>query len=185
MLVAEAETQLKARMMRLTSLAFTMIDKDDVIPIGDPITYEVQVINQGDNPDENVQVELEVPEGMKVEQVEGPGKAQVNGQKVTIDTAETLEAGQRWVWNLTAISEAAGEKVVKGTLTSQELESAIETEEASTFFDASQQQSQQSESSSQQSEHQQAEQQEAEQREAQQEEQQQQEDSEDNSDDDS
>lgn len=151
MTIAEAKTSLSTQVRELTSLAVTLVDLDDVIPTGDPITYRVRVKNQGETADRKVQVALQLPDGLKFEKAEGPEKPQAEGQKVTLGPVDQLPPGEMIEWTVTTLTESAGEKLVKASLTSEELEKPVESEEISTIFDANQNQTQSSQDSSESS----------------------------------
>ncbi|WP_166830675.1 COG1361 S-layer family protein [Thalassoroseus pseudoceratinae] len=134
--VAKASSNLTSRVVKITSLRLSVVDTDDVIPAGDTVTYRVRVKNQGEYPDEDVQVKLALPEGMSYKSSDGPTDVKSKGQDVTLGAVDKLEAGDTVEWMITVNTSKGGEHIVEATLDSDGLENTVNAEEVTTTYNA-------------------------------------------------
>ena len=133
--IAKASGNLSSRVVKITSLRLSVVDTSDVIAVGNPVTYRVRVKNQGEYADENVQVKLKLPEGLTYKSADGPTDVKSEGQNVTFDAVDELEAGDTIEWMITVDTSEAGEHIVEGTLDSKGLENTVNGEEVTTIYD--------------------------------------------------
>lgn len=137
MAVAEASSKLSSRVVKITSLRLSIVDTSDVIAVGNPVTYRIRVKNQGEYADENVQVKLELPEGLTYKSSDGPTKVKSEGQNLALGAVKELEAGDTAEWMITVDTEDSGEHIVKAQLDSEGLDNSVSAEEVTTTYDAS------------------------------------------------
>ncbi len=134
--IAKASSNLSSRVMKITSLRLSVVDTDDVIPVGEPVTYRVRVKNQGDYADENIQVKLALPEALTYKSADGPTDVKSEGQNITLGAIDEFEAGETVEWMITVDTSEGGEHIVEATLDSDGLDNTVKGEEVTTTYDA-------------------------------------------------
>ena len=66
----------------IAAILLEVVDIDDPVEVGAETAYEILITNQGTDYATNVQIKLDVPEGMEITNSRGPTKATVKGQTV-------------------------------------------------------------------------------------------------------
>ncbi len=99
---AEVQTTAEAELITLPALRLSMIDLEDQVAIGETVTYQITVVNQGSDFDNDLRVTCELPEGLTFEDASGPTQAKADGQKVIFAPVETLQPGERLQWKMRA-----------------------------------------------------------------------------------
>ncbi len=66
----------------IAAILLEVVDVDDPVEVGAETAYEILITNQGTDYATNVQIKLDVPEGMEITNSRGPTKATVKGQTV-------------------------------------------------------------------------------------------------------
>ncbi|TWT74248.1 DUF11 domain-containing protein [Allorhodopirellula solitaria] len=120
--------------VRLPALQIMIIDSDDPVANGDEVTYTARVWNEGDAADSNVQLEMEIPDGLEFVSANGPTEFNQDGGVVTFDAIKSMKAGQREDYKLVAKASGSGSVKVKANLSSKTLDESVSSEEPTELF---------------------------------------------------
>lgn len=118
----------------LPALLVTVVDDEDPIAVGNQVTYEITVINQGTAADENIEVTAKLPRTMSF--VEGSGETKVTskGSDVTFGKLDRLEAGERATWMVQASADSQGGSRLEVELKSKALDRPARTAEPTQLY---------------------------------------------------
>ncbi|MBY0261904.1 MAG: DUF11 domain-containing protein, partial [Phycisphaerales bacterium] len=100
--------------------------------VGDNHNYRLEVKNQGQIPLTGTKMVVTLPDGLSF--VSSPANPQVAGNKVTFNIG-TVAPGANVVFNFVAKSSKAGELLVVGETTCNELKTPIRDDELTNFVD--------------------------------------------------
>jgi uncharacterized repeat protein (TIGR01451 family) len=128
--IATQQTELIA----LPDLMLAVVDNQGTVPQGEEVTYTIVVKNQGEAPDQNVQITAEMPAELEFVQADGPTDVKSDGQQLTFAPIETLEPNQRAVYKVTAKAAGEGEVLFRTQLSSQGMSRTATAEEPTQLF---------------------------------------------------
>jgi len=139
--LAEKEVGLEIRAApALSPASLSMIVNEDYDPVtaGRELTYDIQVFNNGQQPDSQVTVVAEVPLEMTLvpEQTFGPEGFEVDGQTVRFKVVETIEPRGRLTYRLRVQAREPGEVRLRARLSSEGLRDPIPVEQKTTILPA-------------------------------------------------
>lgn len=123
------------RIVRLPGLQVYTLDDVDPAEVGSPVTYTIRVKNEGDAPDQDIQITATLPEQMTLDNADGPTESQQDGATITFQPIDQLNPGEEAEYTLTATVQSAGAVQLKVELVSQSFTSPIETAEPTRLFD--------------------------------------------------
>lgn len=123
------------RIIRLPGLQVYTLDDADPAKVGSPITYTIRVKNEGEAPDQNIQITATLPEQLKLDNADGPTESQHEGSTITFQPIDQLNPGEEAEYTLTATVQSAGAAQLKVELVSQSFTSPVETSEPTQLFD--------------------------------------------------
>jgi hypothetical protein len=138
--VAEAENRVtsiamaQAEIVRLPALQMVVVDDQDPVADNTQVTYTIRVLNEGDAADHQVQLQVEIPEGLKFASANGPTKFNQDGSTVTFDPIKTLNAGDVVDFKVSAKNNGQGNVLFKAMLTSESLNKEVVGEEPTRLF---------------------------------------------------
>ncbi|OYP34574.1 DUF11 domain-containing protein [Rhodopirellula sp. MGV] len=112
----------------LAELTFSIADTADPIEVGGVTTYEIRVSNTGSKDDNNVNVALQLPQGMTLVE-QGDYTAQGNGV-ITFSPRGLLKANDEVVYRVKAQGVAPGRHLVKAIVTSDQSNVPVTKEES-------------------------------------------------------
>jgi len=69
-------------------------DESDLIIVGDPVTYDIEITNQGSAPDKDINIVCEVEDGIEIIEAGGDAQATMDGKTVTFASIPTLAPGE-------------------------------------------------------------------------------------------
>ncbi len=124
-----------AKVVRLPALQLVAFDDEDPVSQGSEIAYTIRVWNEGDAPDQNVQIAVNLPEGLEFKKADGPTDHSMEGSKVVFEPIDTLQPGERREYQVMANSIGSGSVRVAAELTSQMLSQPVVAEEPTRLFD--------------------------------------------------
>lgn len=110
-----------------------VIDLDDPILVGENVTYQIVVTNQGSAPDRNISIVCNLEAA--AEFVTASGQYEVNGQTVTFAPVGVLNTKERVVFELTVKAVAAGDIRFGVTMNTEELERPVQETESTNFYE--------------------------------------------------
>lgn len=130
----------EVKIVRLPAMQLLVVDDEDPVSNGAEVRYMIRVWNEGDAPDNNVQLVAKLPEGLSFQSAEGPTKHNNDGATVTFEPIESMKAGERADYLVIAKSEGEGNVRFEAKLSSEKLSEAVSTQEPTRLFKRQQQQ---------------------------------------------
>ncbi len=132
---AESIAMARTKIVRLPAMQLMVIDDEDPVIKGDQVVYNIRVWNEGDAPDSNVKLVAELPDGLQFVSANGPTANSQDGSTVTFEPINTMRAGDRADYKVTA--KSVGDKAVRFevNLTSKKLPAAVTAEEPTRLFE--------------------------------------------------
>jgi uncharacterized repeat protein (TIGR01451 family) len=119
---------------QLSELFFDIDDAADAIEVGTATTWRVRVINQGQIPATNVEVQVEFADALRPQAVEGAPRHQIRGQTVVLEPIPTLAPGQEVAFVVRADALAPGEHRTIVSVRSDDREIAVSKEESTHVY---------------------------------------------------
>ncbi len=119
---------------QLSELFFDIDDTADAIEVGTGTTYRIRVINQGQIPATNVQVQVDFAEAIQPVSVEGALRHEIRNRSVVLDPIPTLAPGQELAFVIEANALAAGDHQTVVSVRSDDREIAISKEESTHVY---------------------------------------------------
>jgi uncharacterized repeat protein (TIGR01451 family) len=117
-----AKAEVSTEVISLPALALVASDAQDPVKVGETVTYNVAVVNEGTAPAKNVQVVANLPEQVKFESADGSNEGEHEGNKITFPAVDELAPGESLEWRITANVEQAGSSKLEVQLTSESLQ---------------------------------------------------------------
>lgn len=114
----------------VSGILLEVVDLEDPVEVGKPVTYEIRVINQGSAPVTNVRLACSVPESQEF--VSGEGASAVSGEAraITLAPLAALAPKAEVSWRLVLKALKGGDARFKVELTGDQFPRAIEEYEA-------------------------------------------------------
>ncbi len=140
----KAETQVQAVAMQQTeiialpALAIDIVDREDPVAVNDEFIYTITVINEGQAVDNNIELNVEVPDQLEVVGVEGTTQGQKEQNRVTFQPVEQLEPGQKASWQVRTKATSAGQANLRAEVKSEGLQRPATAEEPTRLIGAGQ-----------------------------------------------
>lgn len=117
----------------LPALRLELEDESDLIIVGEPVMYRIEVMNQGSAPDMNVRIACEVEDGIEIVNAGGDAQATVNGKEITFAEIPSIAPGETISLTVTVKSTKELNSRFRVSLTSADLTRPV-TENESTRF---------------------------------------------------
>ncbi len=127
---ATARTEIRG----LPALLLEVVDESDLILVGDNVTYEIRVENQGSASDTDIRVECLVEEGIQIVGTGETYSAEVTDRKVVFDTIPELKPGGKVVMTVTVRSSRELDSRFTVNLTSAQKTRPVTEMEATNFY---------------------------------------------------
>lgn len=117
-------------MVGIPAVLLEVIDLEDPIEVGNPVTYEIRVTNQGSAPGTNIRLTCLLPELQEF--ISGTGATAVNAQarQVTLEPLAVLEPKATATWRVLVRAVAPGDARFKVELVSDQFAQPIDEHEA-------------------------------------------------------
>ena len=131
-IVAQNETQVAVN--SLAELTFSISDTSDPIEIGGITTYEIRVKNSGSRPDRNVQVQLQLPQGVKFISSESDAQ-QPRAGTIAFRPRDHLAANGEIVYQIKTQGVLAGTHLIEAVVNSQESRIPVKKQESTMVYD--------------------------------------------------
>jgi uncharacterized repeat protein (TIGR01451 family) len=132
-IAAEAKTQVTVA--GLAELAFTIGQDNGTVEIGASTTYAVQVTNVGDQADRNVALEVQLPEGSELLEVNSPVEYRAEGSRIVFAPLDEMRSRDVQTFRLQVRHNRAGNQVIRSQLTSENWPVAVVKEEGTLVYD--------------------------------------------------
>ncbi|WP_161604494.1 DUF11 domain-containing protein [Roseiconus nitratireducens] len=124
----------KASVVRLPAMQLVVIDDEDPAADGEQVVYTVRVWNEGDAKDQNVKLNVNIPDGLTFVSAEGPTEHSQDGSTVTFEPVDSMGPGDREDFKVTTKSKGKGNVLLEAKLTSKSLNKAVAAEEPTRLF---------------------------------------------------
>ena len=112
------------------ALNVCIVDTEDPICIGETTTYNITVVNQGSEADNNVVVTLTFPDELEPLRASGDSQGQVSGQTVKFAAYPNLGARQTLKYRVDAKAKKSGDARVKLEVSSDSIKTPIVQQES-------------------------------------------------------
>lgn len=126
---ATARTEVRG----LPALLLEVVDESDLIVVGEPVTYNISITNQGSAPDMNVRITCEVEDGIEIVNAGGDSQATVTGKTVTFAEIASLAPGEEVNMKVTVKSSRELNSQFQVSLTSADMTRAVVENEPTRF----------------------------------------------------
>lgn len=128
------ETRQSLAVEQLSELFFDIDDTADAIEVGTGTTYRVRVVNQGQIPATNVQIQVEFANAIQPVAVQGGLRNQIRGQTVVLDPIASMQPGQEISFIVSAKAVQAGEHRTIVSVRSDDRDIAVSKEESTHVY---------------------------------------------------
>ena len=125
------------KVVRLPALQFSVVDDEDPVKSGSKVRYTINVWNEGDAPDQNVQVIAKLPNNLKFDSANGPTEVKSEGNTIRFEPIKTMQPGDRAEFTVTAKPIGTGNARFEAALTSKMLQNKVISEEPTRLVDSS------------------------------------------------
>jgi|GEM_PF-6815917 len=120
-------------------LTLEIADRNDNIPVGDNVYYEIYIRNNSNRPDTQVQLSVFLPEGMILDRMKTGGSTSLKNyenQIVTFEPVAQLPGGKELIYRVVATYNRVGNVVVKAEVRSASLPQPILDDQRTEFYQA-------------------------------------------------
>jgi uncharacterized repeat protein (TIGR01451 family) len=111
------------------------IDQEDPVAVGETVTYEVRVKNQGSAEDLGVELVAQVSGGLEFVEGDGASAVTQEGGSIRFAPLEQLGPGETAEWTITARATAAGQAKLQLRMVSEANPSPVTEEEPTTLVE--------------------------------------------------
>ncbi|MCC7376065.1 MAG: DUF11 domain-containing protein [Verrucomicrobiales bacterium] len=128
------QSRCEAQVAGIPAILLEVIDLADPIEVGNPVTYEIRVTNQGSAPLTQIRMTGFLPESQEYVSGSGATTVQANGRTVTMEALGRLEAKADAVWRIVAKALKVDDARFKVELTSDQFQRPVEEFEATAQY---------------------------------------------------
>jgi uncharacterized repeat protein (TIGR01451 family) len=138
--VAKAEPSLEAhstgvlQVEGFTDLAVKIIGRDPQLEVGKETVYQIRVINQGDVPATNIQLQALLPEGMTPGHAQGPTTHRGDGRQIVFSPLAKLNPHAQVVFHVGVVADAPGDRRFRVQVTSDQNRVPVAREERTLVY---------------------------------------------------
>lgn len=118
----------------ISALLLEVIDLQDPVRVGENVTYEINVINQGSAEATEIVIRCPLEAEMSYVSSSGPTTGRLVDTTVVFEPLPTLAPGARATWNVTVQATEVAEVLFNATMNSATLQREVEETEATKFF---------------------------------------------------
>lgn len=131
---AGATAAVATRIEGAASLVMEVKDGEDPIEVGNPLTYEIRVRNDGSKSASKVAVSCELPPDVELIKVDGPTDHLIESGMLIFKPAAELPARETLTFKVTVKGSIAGTMKLRARLTSESIQKPLIVEEATQFY---------------------------------------------------
>lgn len=128
-----ASARSTTRVVGIPALLLEVVDKNDPVAVGDNVTYEIVVTNQGSAPAHNVKIHVELEDNETYVSSTGD-TSNVTGQTVDFTPVTSIEVGGKVVYQVVVRANAAGDTRFHVEMTSDELKRPVTETESTNLY---------------------------------------------------
>ena len=117
-----------------SELAFSIEDDNDPIETDGKTTYMIKIVNTGTRIDQEVQLQIDLPDGAVVEQVDAPGSYQVNQRVIQFAPIAQMKSKEQQIIRVAIRHTREGTHVLRAQLKSKLRPGAVIKEESTQVY---------------------------------------------------
>jgi uncharacterized repeat protein (TIGR01451 family) len=118
----------------LPALLLEVVDREDLVRMGESAFYTIKVTNQGTGPDTNIGITATLPPELQFVNATGASEAQNQGQEIRFAPVPSLAAGKTIEWNVEAKAVKAGDVRFRLDMNSDSLGKNVTETEATRLY---------------------------------------------------
>lgn len=126
------ESRCESRVAGIAAILLEVVDLEDPVELGNPVTYEIKVLNQGNGPLTRVRLAASIPEGQEFVSGSGASTVTAEGGTITTEAVAELAPKAEAVWRMVLKTTKAGDVRFKVDLTADQFPRPVEEYEATT-----------------------------------------------------
>ena len=119
---------------QLAELFFEVDDAADPIEINGETEYRIRVVNQGSKAANNVMVRVEMPEGIRSTNTNGPTRGTATGQVISFAPVTQLPPRRELIYKIRAQGVRDGDHLIKVLLSSDEQKESVAKQESTKVY---------------------------------------------------
>ena len=112
----------------LAALSYIIKPMADVVEVGKNAVYEIRIANHGTKSSANVNLQVLIPDEMKMVESDGPTKYRIQNGAIVFDNLASIGAKQEVVYKLKTICSAPGDHRIKVQVSSDDFERLVKEE---------------------------------------------------------
>jgi len=124
------QAQCGTRVVGVPGILVEVVDVEDPIEVGNPVTYDIRVLNQGSIAGTNLKVVCTLPEGQEFIQGSGLTPVQAQGRTIAMEALAVLEPKATATWRVVVKATAVRDARFKTEVTSDQFSRPVEEFEA-------------------------------------------------------
>ncbi len=136
---ANAADQVRAVMVTdvegIQALLVEVVDDNDPVPVGELITYLIEVTNTGSLEATGISVDVGLTPEMEFIESEGASKSRLNGSNLQFDVLPSLPPSAKATWTVVVRATGGGDMRLIVNVQSDQLDRPVTEEEASNFYE--------------------------------------------------
>jgi uncharacterized repeat protein (TIGR01451 family) len=118
----------------IEALLVEVVDDNDPVPVGESITYDIEVTNTGSLEATGITVEAELTPEMQFVESTGATKSRLEGNKLFFDLLPALPPSAKATWKVRVDAVGEGDLRFRVDVKSDQLERPVSEEESSNFY---------------------------------------------------
>jgi uncharacterized repeat protein (TIGR01451 family) len=118
----------------IPAVLLEVVDLDDPVEVGQNVTYEIRVTNQGSADGTGVTLTCTLPPEQEYVGATGPGRVAATGQTITFDPVPTLSPGGVLTYRVTVKALRAGDVRFRATMKTDQTTSVVEETESTHLY---------------------------------------------------
>jgi len=119
----------------IEALLVEVVDDNDPVPVGELITYNIEVTNTGSLEATGIKVVATLTPEMEFVESDGASKSRLEGNRLVFDTLPALAPNAKASWNVSVKAVGGGDLRFRLEVTSDQLERPVNEEESSNFYE--------------------------------------------------
>lgn len=129
-----ADSKCVTQVTGIPAILIEVVDLEDPVSVGELVTYEIRVANQGSAPGTNIRLTCALPANQEFVSGSGDTTVSAQGRTVQVEVLPTLAPKAQAVWRVVAKALATGDARFDTQLTSDQFTNPIEEIEATTQY---------------------------------------------------
>lgn len=128
------ESRCESRVAGIGAILLEVIDLADPVEVGNAVTYEIKVLNQGNGPLTRIRLAASIPEGQEFESGSGASAVKAEAGVITTEPVAELAPKAEAVWRMVLKTTKVGDIRFKVDLTADQFPRPVEEYEATSQY---------------------------------------------------